>query len=86
MRVNIYIRNADKAKWDAITDKPEFIHAVLNDRVYTHIDKLKSVSIHTPAQAKAVVGKDNDTCPHGFAWGLCKKSACNTTYNLKQAT
>lgn len=29
-RVNIYIRNEDEAKWQAIADKPEWLHEHLN--------------------------------------------------------
>lgn len=58
-RVNIYIRNEDLDRWNAIEDKPEWLHEKLSTvvekivSVYTHADEVdeeSSPSLETKPQ------------------------------------
>jgi len=83
MRVNIYIRNEDMPLWDALTDKPTFIHNALHQSgasVYTHTPK--DVSIHTSDKPITVAPErlDNGLCKvHGTPLtrqGKCMQKGC----------
>lgn len=57
------------------TDRPKRPRTQGFDPVLAGADVTKTI-IKTPEDAKAAVNNSN-LCPHGFAKGLCKKSACN---------
>lgn len=69
MRVNIYIKDADKSIWDQIENKSQWISDKLNVKgVYTHTDKPKTIHtsrVHTTEPSIRF-------CKHSAAVGLCK--------------
>ena len=43
-RITIYIKQADRAKWDAIKDKPEWLHDKLNPIINIKVNKDGTIS------------------------------------------
>lgn len=75
-RVNIYIRNDDIEHWEAIEDKPLFIH----DSILSHT-LAASTSVYSTTDGikediqKINEGKNIELCKHGYpknGWS-CKK-------------
>lgn len=69
-RVNIYIRNEDQAKWDAIDNKPEWLHEHLNSNSFmpTYKQEGKTVKLKIPTLAPL--------CEHFQPKGQCLVKGC----------
>lgn len=57
-RVNIYIKQSDRAKWDAIKDKPRFLHDAITVQ--------HSLKVGTLYPAKAFYYKSSETYSKGI--------------------
>ncbi len=62
-RVNVWIRKEDWPSWEAIVDKPSFIHSAIQG------DTLKDIFEGKP------IGNDV-LCPHHILWGTCGRASC----------
>lgn len=85
-RVNIYIRNEDWDAWEAIADKPEFIHGALtvlsspgHARLYAEIAERMIDQQPPPPKPDLTQAKISGVCKNGHLLGpngKCMAKGC----------
>ena len=74
MRVNIFIRKEDEAKWKQIPDKPAFLHNAINGTVFApDIEVIDRTAYKgQPVFYKTKRNEDMKFCKHSAVLGFCK--------------